>query len=267
MIGSNPSSSGTEGFIHNLFPAYLLAFDANSHQVSSSDAELLLDPQAFWPWLLPEHPASIKSPTHLSKQLSFKATPSAAFPPSPERTDHSPLLLPPPHITLNTPISAPPVPRSYYTWCFFFNHVSTFDRSWRAGSSSNPSPSPGTQPGEHAEYIYKRKASWSQGLLSLPSCTLHQRLSSYSAFLKSPTNSVFWKNQVPKKFNALCTPELNIFFIVKTHFPVKGVDWEINGKRRLDGKNINSQSNTFITALWIDIHLHSADQNTHRHFF
>ena len=114
--------------------------------------------------------------------------------------------------------------RGVTTLGVFFNHVSTFDRSWRAGSSSNPSPSPGTQPGEHAEYIYKRKASWSQGLLSLPSCTLHQRLSSYSAFLKSPTNSVFWKNQVPKKFNALCTPELNIFFIVKTHFPVKGVD-------------------------------------------
>lgn len=43
-IKSQFCSSGTEGFIHNLFPAYLLAFDANSLQVSSGDAELLLDP-------------------------------------------------------------------------------------------------------------------------------------------------------------------------------------------------------------------------------
>lgn len=71
-IKSQFCSSGTEGFIHNLFPAYLLAFDANSLQVSSGDAELLLDPWAFWPGLLPEHPASIKSPTLLSKQFIFQ---------------------------------------------------------------------------------------------------------------------------------------------------------------------------------------------------
>lgn len=43
-IKSQVCGSGTEGFIHNLFPASLLAFDANSLRVSSSDAELLLDP-------------------------------------------------------------------------------------------------------------------------------------------------------------------------------------------------------------------------------
>lgn len=193
--------------------------------------------------------------------LSFKTTASAAFPPSPARTDHFPLLLPP-HVTLSTPILAPPGPWGYYTWCSY-NHISTFDISWRATPAVTlaSSPSPGTQ---WPLRIYLQwMTKWSQGLLPLPLCTFHHRLSSDSLCIFPVSHwPCILEQSSPKETWYSLYPKLDIFFIVKSHFPFKEVDGEISGKRRIDSKNSDFQTNTFLTALWIEINLHSIDQNT-----